>query len=214
MADAVVSAASMRIVKILVGNPARTVADLIKVAGVTRTAVTEQLHELVGAGFVERTTERLPGRGRPRHLYAATNTALLLLFADNQRLVVPAIWRAIEKIGGTKLTQQVLKQVSRSLAEHYSRKITAAHPEKRLRQLIDLLREEGGLIDVEDNRDQLILRKRSCPFISMFDASRAVCTVDQEMMSAVVGKPVRRIQCRHDGDPCCAFAIDSGNHKK
>ena len=76
MADATVSAAGLRIVKLLVGNPPQTVSDLIDTTGVTRTAVTEQLNELVAAGFVERSTERLTGRGRPRHLYKATDAAL------------------------------------------------------------------------------------------------------------------------------------------
>ncbi len=207
MADVIISAAGLRIVKILVGSPPQTVADLIGATGVTRTAVTEQLNDLVGAGFVERTTERLPGRGRPRHLYRATDAALLLLFANNQRLVVPAIWRAIDKVAGPRATQQVLKQVSKSLAEHYSRRITATQPEKRLRQLIELLRDEGGLVDVKEEDGQLVMRKRSCAFISMFDESRAVCTVDEEMMSAVVGCPVRRVECRHDGAPCCSFEL-------
>lgn len=51
--------------KLLVGNPPQTITDLIRAAGVTRTAVTEQLNELVAAGFVERSMERLSGRGRP-----------------------------------------------------------------------------------------------------------------------------------------------------
>ena len=98
-----ISLAGMKVVKLLVGKPPQTVADLIEATGVTRTAVTEQLNELVAAGFVDRETERLSGRGRPRHLYQATDDALVLLFSGNQQLVVPAIWHALEEIGGNKL---------------------------------------------------------------------------------------------------------------
>jgi len=208
MAGAIISAAGMRIIKLLVGNPPQTVSDLIEATGVTRTAVTEQLNELVASGFVERSTERLPGRGRPKHLYSVTDTALLLLFANNQRLVVPAMWRAIDKAGGTKLTQQVLKEVSRSLADYYSAKITAKTPEERLQQMTDVLREEGVLVELSEDEGTLILRKRSCPFLSMLDETHAVCCVDQEMMTAVVGRPVRRIACRHEGAPCCEFELE------
>lgn len=215
MAHTVVSSAGMRIIRLLVGNPPQNVADLIKATGVTRTAVTEQLNELVAGGFVERTTERLAGRGRPRHVYKATNTALLLLFANNQQLVVPAMWQAIEKVGGTKLTRQVLKAVSEALAEHYSRKITATDPHKRLRQMTEILRAEGGLLDIEESNGQMILRKRSCPFISMLDDSRNVCCIDQEMMTAIVGRPVRRVACRHDEDsPCCEFELVSAGKRR
>jgi len=211
MAEATVSAASMRIVRLLVGNPPQTVADLIKNTGVTRTAVTEQLNELVGAGFVERTVERLPGRGRPRHLYSATQAAMVLLFASNQRLVVPAMWRAIEELGGESLSQRVAAKVSDALAEHYRSRLRSADPQARLRELADVLNEEGALIEIEQQGDGLVMRKRSCGFTPMFDAKRNICAVDEALMSTVIGRPVRRVSCRHDGAPCCTFEIVSEN---
>jgi predicted ArsR family transcriptional regulator len=201
----------MRIVRLLVGSPPQTVSDLIKTSGVTRTAVTEQLNELVAAGYVERTIERLPGRGRPRHLYSATNATLLALFGGNEQLVVPAIWQAVEEIGGEDLLQQVLKRVASTLADHYRQRMTAERPKDRLREMAEILCEEGGLAEVHDN-GRLVLQKRSCAFFCMFDsARRAVCHVDEEMLSLIVGQPVRRIACRHDGDSCCSFEIVPGS---
>jgi len=207
MSDPTVSAAGLRVVKLLVGKAPQTVSELIKASGVTRTAVTEQLNELVAAGFVERQTERSPSRGRPRHLYKATNAAMILLFANNQRLVVPAIWRAVHDFGGDELAQKVLQRVSRYMAEHYKDRVTAEKPEERLQELIDLLREEGGLVEAVEEDGQLVMHKRSCPFISMLDSKHSVCCVDQEMMSQVVGRRVRRTACRHEGAPCCTFKI-------
>ena len=208
MPDTTISAAGLRVMKLLVGKPPQTISDLIRAARVTRTAVTEQLNELVAAGFVERSMERLPGRGRPRHRYKATDAALVLLFASNQRLVVPAIWRAIDEVGDEELVGKIRKRVSQVMAEHYSAKITAKRPSERLRQFFDLLTAEGGLIEVvEGDRGQLVLHKRSCPFISMADQRRSVCHIDQDMMSAVVGRPVRQTACRHEGAPCCTFEI-------
>ena len=209
MADVTISAAGMRIVKLLVGNKSRTVADLIKEAGVTQTAVTEQLNELMSAGFVERKTERLSGRGRPRNRYSATNAALLLLFTSHERSLGPAIWEAIGAIGGEELTDQIRKHVSRALAEHYCRNIHSKDPEERLRALNGLLAEEGSLVEIEETDGQITMYKRSCPFIGMFDNNRNVCRMDEMIMGHVVGKPVKRISCRHDGDPCCVFKIAS-----
>ncbi len=168
----------------------------------------EQLNELLAAGLVERTTERLTGRGRPRHLYQATPAALVLLFAGNQRLVVPAIWQAVREVGGEAMARKVLKRVSSTLAEYYNGKITATRPPDRLRQFIGLLTAEGGLIEAVENGDgRWVLYKRSCPFISMVDQERSVCFIDREMLSAVVGRPVRQTSCRHEGAPCCTFEI-------
>ena len=209
MADATVSPAGMRIVNLLVGNPSQTVADLIKTTGVTRTAVTEQLNELVAAGFVEREIERLPGRGRPRNRYLSTDAALLLLFASRERLLGPAVWKAINATGGEKLIQQIHKHASQTLAEHYLKDIDSDDPEERMRGINDLLAGEGVLVDIEKTNGQVSLHKRSCPFFGMFDERRNVCCIDEQILSRVVGKPVKRIACRHDGDPCCIFAIDS-----
>ncbi|MGD0516400.1 MAG: helix-turn-helix domain-containing protein [Thermoguttaceae bacterium] len=207
MVEATVSAAGLKIVKLLVGNPPHSVTDLIQATGVTRTAVTEQLHELVTTGFVEQSAERLPGRGRPRYLYKATNDALVLLFSSNQRLVVPAIWKAIDEIGGGELRSKVLKKVSRTLAEHYNKKITAKKPEDRLHQLMAIFIEEGGILEALEEDGKLVVYKRSCPFISMIDDNLTICTVDLDMMSQVVGRPVLRTACRHEGDPCCKIEI-------
>jgi predicted ArsR family transcriptional regulator len=210
MADPSVSPAGLRLVKLLVGNPPMTIAQLIKATGVTRTAVTEQLGELVAGGFVERRLERLPGRGRPHHLYSTTHAALLLLFADTQRLVVPAIWRAVAEAGGEVLTRRVMPRVARQLAEHYGTRIDEESPRKRLQQMSRVLGDEGALVDVVEDGGSIVLRKRSCPFISMLDENRSVCCVDEEMMSFVVGHPVRRIEWRHEGDPCCTFELRNG----
>lgn len=208
MRDISVSSAGLKIIKALVGNPPQTIAELTRTMGVTRTAVTEQLNELAAAGFVERHSEKLAGRGRPRHLYRTTDAALALLFPGNQQLLVPAVCQAIVDLGGEPMLKKILKRVSRTMAEHYNRQLTAKKPPERLRQLANVLVHEGKLVDTLGNGDgRVVLRKRSCPFISMVDPRRNVCLIDQEMLSVVVGQPIRRIECRHDGAACCSFEI-------
>ena len=147
-----ITATGLRLVKALVGNPPQSIRDLASVMGVTKTAIVAQLHELLAAGFVERFTQRAAGRGRPRHLFAATKAALLLLFASNQRIVVPAIWRAIEEIGGSPLSQEVLRRVSVALAEHYSRRLQGTTPAERLNEMSRLLCDEGMLVERQRRR--------------------------------------------------------------
>lgn len=208
------SAAGMKIVKLLIGQPAKTVAELTEEADVTRTAVTEQLNELVAAGLVERSTERLSGRGRPRYVYQATEASLLLLFSESQRLLVPAIWEAIVRIGGAELKRKVLRRVSRTLAESYKSRIKGRTPSRRLRQLGKLLGEEGVLVDVIENGRRPVLEMLSCPFVNMFEETRAICCIDEEILKLIVGAPVKRVSHRHDGDPCCSFVVASSGRKK
>ncbi len=207
MTDPILSPAGIRVIKLLVGRAPQTVADLIDATGVTRTAVTEQLNELVAGGLVERGTERLSGRGRPRHVYKATDASMLLLFANCQSHVVPAIWRALGEIGGGELTKEVVGRVSQELAKHYKQRIRSKNPQERLRKLTGLLREEGGLIESAQENGQTVMRKRSCPFIGMLDDELTICCIDLEMMTEVVGRPLHLSACRHRGDPCCVVEI-------
>ena len=202
-----ISTAAMRVVRLLVGNAPQTVNDLVDRLSVTRTAVTEQLTELLGAGFVEKTIERLPGRGRPRHLYRATDAALVLLFASNQHVVVPALWKILDEIGGAALTNQVIERLSAAMADHYRARITAEDPEQRLVQFSEVLADEGQVVEVTEAEGRLVLRKRSCAFISMFECTGKVCQVDERLLHQIIGAPVRQTACRHQGDPCCAFEI-------
>ena len=208
MPDPTTSAAGLRLVKLLVGNPPRSVEELVKALGVTRTAVTEQLDELMTAGFVRRREERQV-RGRPRYLYSATNAALQELFPGSPSLVVPAIWEVIEEIGGDKLRRQVLNRVSSRLAKHYKRQLKGKTPAKRLRELAKLFRKtEGNLVEIESRGGhRLAMRRRTCSFFSMFEESRALCQIDEKMVRSIIGAPVKKTACRHDGDPCCVFEI-------
>jgi predicted ArsR family transcriptional regulator len=209
MTDATVTPAGLRLIKLLVGREPVPVLQLMRKLRVTRTAVTEQLHELLEAGFVERKIEHLPGRGRPRHLYSATSAALVLLFAGNQQIVVPAMWKAVHAAGGKDLTEKVRHAVTAALLEHYRKRITAGDPKRRLAQYRRVLEEEGGLVELRCTDGQITINKRTCPFISMFEDERHVCAVDLELMAAIAGCPVRQIECRHDGAPCCRFTIDA-----
>ncbi|MEE9602144.1 MAG: hypothetical protein V3V75_02485 [Thermoguttaceae bacterium] len=206
--DATVSASGMRLVKLLVGQPPRGISELTEVVGTSRTAVAARLNELLAAGFVERSLQRSSGKGRPHNVYTTTDAALLLLFADHQRLVMPAIWKAIYRLGNEQLTNDILDLVAAELAEHYKPRITARQPGNRLQQMQKILCEEGGLVEIaKGEHGQLVLRKRTCPFLVMADEKQSICLVDQKMMSLVVGRPVRRVTSRHEGDPCCSFEL-------
>ncbi len=209
MPETLVSPAGVRILRLLVGKPPQTISQLIREIGVTRTAVSEQLNELVAAGLVVRTMERLPGRGRPRYLYAATTNALMLLFSRGQELVIPSIWRAIEQTGGGELTKKVLKRAAQSVVDHYRPRITGRTVRERLHQIAEVWSEEGHLVDVIEDQGRLLLRKRSCGFVSMFEESRTICSLDIEVISSLAQVSLKQVECRHDGAPCCTFEVVS-----
>lgn len=209
MPDPTISAAGMRLVSLMVGNPPHSIEDLIEAAGVTRSAVAERLNELVAAGFVRRSLQRLPSKGRPRYHYSVTDAALVHLFPGDQSLVTSTIWRAIQDIGGTKLEKQVLERINRALTDHYKGRLQGSTPAQRFRELAEVFCEaEGNVVEVETgDAGRLVMRRRSCSFFTMFKDTGAACQIDEKMVSIIVGAPVRQTACRHNGDPCCIFEI-------
>lgn len=203
-----VSPAGLRLVQQLVGRPPQSMEELMIATGVTRTAVTEQLNHLADLGFVARATER-SGRGRPRYLYSATDDAHQLLFRNNQRLLAPLLIKSMLQVAGPELTVQVLDRVGRQLAEHYlSRMDAGSDTERRVRQLVELLRQEGVVVDLEVDGAKLRIHERTCPYVDAANEDRSICNVEREMMTNVLGVPVVSSSCRLDGCPGCTFEID------
>ncbi|MCL2347518.1 MAG: ArsR family transcriptional regulator [Planctomycetaceae bacterium] len=202
-----VSVVGANIMRLLIGHPPRRISELIEATGVTRTAISEQLNELITSGYVDQQIERLSGRGRPRYLYSATEFAMKQLFEGNQNLVVPAIWRAIKKHVDLEIMQQVCEEVASELAEHFNKQITSEKPAERLREFTEIICKNGRLGIVRDESGGPELDKLNCPFITMYDSSGLVCEIDKTAMRKIVGADVERVRCRAEGAPCCTFRI-------
>jgi predicted ArsR family transcriptional regulator len=210
MNAASVSPAAMRVIHVLAGKPPHTIRQLVAATGVTRTAVSEQIKDLMDADLVARTTERTE-RGRPRHLYTATDHALATLFPNNQRLVVPALLKAMWEIAGAEVARDVMNRVSAVLVDHYREQITADNPADRLCQFAEVLADEGILAEVSEHDGQLQLRQRNCPYADMIDDDRQICTAERTMLGAVIGEPLNIVGCRMDGCPSCTFELEVGD---
>ncbi len=202
-----VSEAGMRIMRLLIGYAPQRMNDLIHATGVTRTAITEQINELMEAGFVEQSIERLPGRGRPRFLYSATELALKQLFEGNQNIVVPAMWRAVRRHCGRKTVRKICDDVAQDIADQFNQRIESTDPKDRMREFYSLICGTGRLVRISDDGTTVSVSKLSCPFISMYDESGTICMIDELTMSKIVGSEVRRTSYRHLNGTCCTFTI-------
>lgn len=202
-----ISPAAYRILSLLVGNPPQSVAQLTRASGVTRTAVIEQLNELMAQGYVARRVDKTQRRGRPRHLYSATDVAIERIFPPSPH-ILPAVVQAIESCGGAQLRRQVFSHLGQVLAQRYRPKVQALAPRERLEQLSQLLEYDGVLTSVEVRDGKLTLRERSCPFINMLDCDRTACDMESSMIADLVGCKVTLAECRLDGCPSCLFQLE------
>ena len=199
----------MRVVKLLVGHAPRSVGELIDETGVTRTAVTEQLNELMAAGFVERTVEKL-SRPWPTASSLCSDTGRAGPVVCQQ----PAVARTGNLEGGRREWRRATdaKDPSFGQPQHVGalsgedHRIQSEEASSTIRGYPGRRRRHGrsGRTEWPYYDHQTILR-----FISMFDNQRHVCAIDLELMSAIAGCPVRLTACRHDGASYCQFEVNA-----
>ena len=102
--------------------------------------------------------------------------------------------------------RKVVGRVSLILAEHYAAKITATKPKERLEQLVRLLREEGGMLEVHEDEGRIALHKRVVPSsawpmnIATSAASISTWSARSSGRRFAIPEPPR-------GSPCCVFEL-------
>jgi predicted ArsR family transcriptional regulator len=215
-----VRGAGLRIIRLLIGKPPLTITELVEALNVTRTAITEQVNELVAIGFLEQKIEHNGGRGRPSYRFSATDLAMRKLFEGLQDVIVPSAWRAIRKRLGDNILHQICYDIADDLAESYARQLTASTPKERIREFVSFLARNGRLVECRECDGNIIIKKFNCPFISMLEDTRTVCYIDQLCMQLLSGEEtsVELTENRLDGLSCCTFlfkfAASNSNNPK
>lgn len=207
-----ISEPAMRIMKQLVGRPPQTISELVKSLDVTRTAVCEQLDELIARRYVHQSREHDGRRGRPRYLFSATDLAMRQLFEGNQDVVVPAMWRSIRQHFGDEAVDTIVFDIARELAEKFVHLITATTFRGRMKEFVALLMRHGRLVELHEQKTHFELMKFNCPFSSMADDTGVLCCIDRLAMQLIVGNgqiaPIQLVRSRNDGNHCCVFHLD------
>jgi predicted ArsR family transcriptional regulator len=197
----------------MIGRPPQTVIDIANALNVTRTAVSEQITELISIGYVEQKLVHSGGRGRPRYFFSATDLAMRRIFEGLQDMVVLSAWRSIRKRVGEEMFKEICHDIAADIANHYDRQVVNSIPPNRLQEFVDVLIRNGRLISCEETADGIELRKLNCPFIAMIDESRVVCEIDRLCMELFVGQGTSVVQTesRLDDKACCSFLVKFAN---
>lgn len=205
-----ITPAGMRIVDELVGRHPQTVAELLERLEVTRTAITEQLDELVAGGWVLRERDHEGGRGRPKFRYSLTKDARTVLFpAGTGLLLVPSVWRVVKQIGGEPLLDQVVEGVCQEIAEKVGDMIIGPSPMDCFLQTMQAVAPQGERLKITKSPEgHAEICRRACGVAAMNDKHGTLCRMHVRILQlAVKGGEVQRIQHRMDGHPCCIFRL-------
>lgn len=192
------------------GGDAWGVGELTEELGVTATAVRQRIERLLELGLIDR-EKLVAGRGRPTYRYRLTVDGHRRAGANPADLA-DAMWREILTIEDEHLRAGILSSIAARLGKQYAAGVLQTNDggsvEQRMRRLSEMMSARHMSAEVSHSGQLPVLDIGMCPYPSLTDASedRAMCRLEEQMISEALGQPVHLSSCRLDGDDCCQFS--------
>lgn len=187
-----------------IAGPLR-VTEMAEAMEVTATAVRQRLVRMLSRGFIQREAIRT-GRGRPRHNYYLTEKGLRQTGSNFTDLAV-ALWREVRTVNDPELRRDLLRRIARALASGYADQIRGETPAERMESLRELLSQRRIPMSVDELQGRTTLTSHACPYPSLAENDRDICSMEQMMFSELLGADVNLTRCRLDGQGECQFQL-------
>jgi predicted ArsR family transcriptional regulator len=193
------------------GGDAFGINDLTDRLGVTATAVRQRLERMLESGLVER-TKVVAGRGRPTFSYRLTLLGHRRAGADHAELA-DAMWHEILALPNSEVRDQLLSGIGRRLGAKYRQQVVDSGEDgdslaSRMRSLSHVLAGQRIPTDVSTQGSLPVIGFAVCPHPDLASETdrKAMCHLEEQMLSEALGSTVHLKSCRLDGDQCCQFA--------
>jgi predicted ArsR family transcriptional regulator len=184
-----------------------TVNELAEALSLTDNAVRSHLSTLERDGLVRQSGKRTATR-KPEALYSLTPEAGQL-FPKAYDLLFNQLLHSLESRITPAEKGELLREVGRRLAgvrAPLSKVPTEKELRERLKIAVDTLKELGGLAELDDAGDEIVIRGISCPLASAVKEHPQVCQLAQTLLAEIIGVPVREA-CVRNGAPRCLFRL-------
>lgn len=192
-----------RIITLLRRGP-QTVNDLAAALDLTDNAVRVHLATLERDGLVEQSGTR-PGFRKPTLTYELTPDAGQFFPKPYGPVLQQLLGVLAGRMGEAEL-EALLREVGRRVAAAYGSEVKAADVRGRVAEAVRVLGELGGLAEVEEAADGLVIRGFDCPLAEAVAGHPAACRLAETLLSELVGVPVAE-RCQHGTPPKCAFRV-------
>ncbi len=188
----------------LIRRGVATVEELAADLGVTDNAVRAQLQTLEEAGIIHAAgTRQGPGAGKPATLYAIAPGAESALSSAYPPVLAALLETLAERLPSGDV-DDILRDAGRRLEAPDSGNRRSL--DTRVRAAAAMLTSLGAEIDVERTEDGFVIRGYACPLAAAVRSEPRACHVVEEMVSSLVGVPVREC-CDRSGSPRCRFEV-------
>ncbi len=186
-----------------------SINELVDFTGVTATAVRQRLTRLMDQGLLVREAEKA-GRGRPTHRYSLS-PAGIRTSGTNYEDLASVLWSEIRAVKDPDVRYGLLKRIVTQLADQYRDQIEGSTIEQRMKSLVSLMGERDVPFEVtQAEGSQLpVLTALACPYPSLAEKDRSVCSMEKMLFSEVLGEGLRLSSCRLDGATHCTFDTSS-----
>lgn len=191
----------------LLRRASRTVDELARALNLTDNGVRSHLATLERDGLVRQQGVRRGG-GKPSYTYALTPDADQLF-----PKAYDAVLNHLLDVLGERLPREVVEQVLREAGHRLA--AGRAAPPGDLRSRVEwgaaLLRDLGGLPEVEEDGETFRIRGYSCPLGAVVSRHPDACQLAEALLSEVIGAAVRE-RCDRGHPPRCCFEVLPGGN--
>jgi predicted ArsR family transcriptional regulator len=190
-------------------HPGATVDELAAASGIAPITARGHLAVLKDQELI-RSREVRGRRGRPFRQYFLTEAAEAYFPKQYEQLAAGLLSGLSELEGNDGLRVLIAHVANQTAAQHLPRMAGRPFPD-RVKLVASLLDEQGGATELERSDEGFVVREHNCPYLSVSLQSDHVCELDRQVISHLVGAPVRVSQRLRDGAESCAFHIGAAS---
>jgi predicted ArsR family transcriptional regulator len=184
-----------------------TVEDLARALGLTDNGVRAHLAALERDGIVRQRGVVRRGSGKPAYVYGLTPQAEEL-FPKAYGPVLGELLDVLAERVGSEETEVLLRAVGSRMA--HGRAVPAGGVRARLEAGVALLNDLGGLAELEERGDTVLIRGYSCPLTAVAPGHPGVCRMTESLLTELTGVPFHEHCDRCDNPRCCFEASLAG----
>jgi DeoR family transcriptional regulator, suf operon transcriptional repressor len=176
-----------RIVEHLLKYPRSSINNLAEAIGINAISVRHHLTNLQSEGIIEAEEER-HGVGRPRLVYYLTEKGMETFPTCYLRLTNLLI-DELQHILTEEQMQNLFAKIAIKLSQDHVVRATGLPLLERMPIMMELLVEQGFLVDWEKKGDAIFIREMTCPFQQISQFHPEICKIDTILISSVLGVP-------------------------
>jgi len=176
--------------------------ELSDAVGISKVAIYRHLDDLVRDGLVRSTTEKCPGRGRPKLKFVAVDEqATYAKLCDE-------VFSHLEELFGSGAVLQVLSKRSQETIEELRPYLQGLDLEQKIHHLAEYLTEKGYQASYYHQGDTFYLEQGRCPGLALATEHSELCSTELQMYRELLGVDVVREERIASGGQTCRYRIE------